>query len=224
MTDIPKRIELLKEKGDCIHCCGDHKPNECKYEERVCGGGRSDRGCSNPHKVHELFCKEAKVFACVVMNTMEVDEQFGESTAGVVLCIMLVSAPKGYTAMVFWDNGATSNFVRENFAKLCGFKGKSRTLSVTTLGNVTTEYLTVIEYNCRLIDSNGVVVGFKAYGLDRITGAVTKMPQSKLKKLFPGLSLEKLKCMERGTRVDVLIGIANFSWQPVRVERASGGR
>ena len=49
------------------------------------------------------------------------------------------------------------------------------------------------------------------------------MPSSKLKKLFPGVSLEKLKSMERGTRVDVLIGIANFSWQLVRVKRASGG-
>ena len=67
-----------------------------------------------------------------------------ESTAGIVLCIMLVSAPKGYTATVFWDSGATSNFVKENFAKLCGSKGKSRILSV---GNITTEYLTVIEYS-----------------------------------------------------------------------------
>ena len=60
-------------------------------------------------------------------------------------------------------------------------------------------------------------------GLEKITGAVSRIQPSKLKKLFPGVSPEKLKSMERGTRVDILIGIANFSWQPVRVKRASGG-
>ena len=159
MTDVQKRIELLKENGDCIHCCGDHKPNDCKYEERVCGGGRTDRGCKKPHKVHELFCKDAKVFACVTVSAVEVGEQ--SRVEGVVLCIMVVCAPKGYSATVFWDNGATSNFIRENFAQLCGFKGTTRTLSVTTLGNVTTEYLTVIEYCCRIVDLDGVVVEFK---------------------------------------------------------------
>ena len=45
----------------------------------------------------------------------------------VVLCIMKVRAPKGYVASVFWDTGATSNFVRKAFAKHCGFQGHQET-------------------------------------------------------------------------------------------------
>ena len=90
------------------------------------------------------------------------DEEEGEVLEGVILCIMVVSAPNGYVASVFWDTGATSNFIREAFAKLCGFSGTVQTLSVTTLGGVVTEYLAVIEYNCSLIDKDGNAVEFKA--------------------------------------------------------------
>ena len=29
MSDVQRRIQLLKDNGDCIHCCGDHKPADC---------------------------------------------------------------------------------------------------------------------------------------------------------------------------------------------------
>ena len=112
---------------------------------------------------------------------------------------------------------------RENFAKLCGFKGQSRTLSVTTLGNVTTEHLTVIEYDCLLRDRYGKMMSFKAYGLEHLTGQVTQMSANKLTELFPGVPLATLNQMLRGSRVDVLIGLGHFSWQPKRKIRASGG-
>ncbi len=223
LTDIQRRIELLKENGDCVHCCGDHPSNDCNNEERVCGGGKTDRGCTKSHKLHELFCKEAKVFSCAVVIAAKVNQKTGVVSEGVVLCIMRVPAPKGYIATVFWDSGATSNFVRENFAKLCGFKGSTQTLSVTTLGGVVTEYLTVIEYNCLLRDKNGEMVPFKAYGLESITGSVTKIPTAKLKALFPGLSKEILKSLERGRRVDVLMGLPHPSFHPERTVRASEG-
>ena len=209
-VDAQKRIELLKENGDCSHCCGDHKSVDCNNEERVCGGGRPDRGCSKSHEVHELFCKDAKVFLT-----------HGEDT--VVLCIMRVPAPKGIVASVFWDSGATSNFVKEEFAKLCGFKGHSETLSVTTLGGVVTDYLTVTAYNCSLKDQDGQMVPFKAYGLESITGSVTKIPSLKLQKLFPRLSRDMIKYLERGNSVDILMGFLHPSWHPCRAERATGG-
>ena len=61
ISDVAKRIQLLKENGDCPHCCGDHKPADCAYKERVCGGGKDDRGCTKTHNLHELFCSAAKV-------------------------------------------------------------------------------------------------------------------------------------------------------------------
>ena len=175
----------------------------------MCGGGRTDRGCSKPHKVHELFCKDAKVY-------------MANGTGNVVLCIMKVRAPKGYIASVFWDSGATSNFIREAFAKLCGFKGHKETLSVTTLGGVVTKYLVVTAYSCFLMDEDGIMVSFKAYDLECITGAVSRIPPSKMKKLFPNISTKMISCLERESRVDVLIGLPHPSWHPERAEKAAG--
>ena len=118
---------------------------------------------------------------------------------------MKIPAPKGHIASVFFDTGATINFISENFAKLCGFKGQSRTLSVSTLGNVTTEYLTVTEYDCLLRDELGEIMSFKAYGLERVTGQVTQMPVNQLQKLFPGVPLATLKQMLRAAEKDTLV-------------------
>ena len=63
--DAVKRIELLKENGDCFHCCGDHKPDSCTKKDRKCGGEKGKKGCSKDHKVHELFCKN-----CALQSSM----------------------------------------------------------------------------------------------------------------------------------------------------------
>ena len=166
LTDVARRISLLNENKDCKHCCKDHKPEDCPKKDRVCGGGRSDRGCSKNHKLHELFCAEAKV-CMMVLHTKSVNG--GDREEGVILCIMQVRVTKRHTGSAFWDGGSSSNFVREKFAKLCGFKGKSKTLSVTTLGGKVTDYLKVMQYSCQIIDESGEVYTFKAYGLESIT-------------------------------------------------------
>ncbi len=216
IADVAERIRLLKENGDCIHCCGDHKATDCRLKERICGGGKINRGCSKGHKMHELFCAEAKV---CMMVTMSVEED----KLTVMLCIMQVPAPRGLIASVFWDSGSQSNFIREQFAKLCGFRGKQQTLSVTTLGGVVTEFLTVTEYNCVLKDKNGNMVPFKAYGMECITGRVSQIGFHKLQKLFPGLSRKMIDNLQRADVVDVLIGLLHPSMHPERKQRAKGG-
>ena len=52
--EVQKRLQLLKENKDCFHCCGDHVGADCTKKERLCGGGKSDRGCTRSHAVHEL--------------------------------------------------------------------------------------------------------------------------------------------------------------------------
>ena len=73
MKDVQLRIVLLKENKDCTHCCGDHDPKDCKRKDRVCGGGKSNRGCGKEHKLHELFCTDAQV-RMMVMHTKLKDE------------------------------------------------------------------------------------------------------------------------------------------------------
>ena len=39
-----ERLKMLQENGDCFHCVGDHKPDDCQRKHRVCGGQKDDRG------------------------------------------------------------------------------------------------------------------------------------------------------------------------------------
>ena len=214
--DPAERIKLLKENGDCVHCVGDHKSVDCRRKERVCGGNKEDRGCSKSHNAHELFCLQAKIFSVQSMGVEDDSE-------GVVLSIMQVKgARKGVVASVFWDLGCTSNFVRDDFAKLCGFKGRKEDLSVTTLGGVVSD-MSVITYKCSLRDVNGNLEFFEAYGMDTITGTLSKISPSRIRKLFPHVSDESIRSLLRGDCVDVLIGISHPSWHPERVEKAKGG-
>ena len=134
-SEVNKRIQLLKDNSDCIHCVGDHKPEDCSRKGGVCGGGKDDRGCTKTHFLHELFCQNAKCFSIQIQEVHLVDSENGESD-GVVLLIMNVLVTKhGIFASVFWDLGCSSNFVREAFAKQMGYAGKEEHLCVTTLGN-----------------------------------------------------------------------------------------
>ena len=211
------RAKLLKENKDCEHCCGDHQPSACKNPTRVCGGGKANRGCTKSHNLHELFCIEAQVFAVHSLAA-------NGNLQTVILLIMSVRTSKNnISAVVFWDSGCTSNFIRDEFAKKCGFVGKEETLSVTTLGGVVTEYKKVISYQCTLRDENGVFQQFSAYGMDSITGDVSKIEQKKLKRLFPNTPVSTLKRLERRKQVDVLIGLGHPSWHPEKYEKAPGG-
>ena len=218
MTDIPARIRLLKENGDCIHCCGDHKPADCKLKDRVFGGGKPDQGCKKGHKSHELFCADAKICMFVSMTVKKESD-----TWSVVLLIMQVQAPQGLVASVFFDSGSAANFITEAFAQLCGFRGQSQTLSVTTLGGVVTEFLTVIEYNCQLRNAEGKMVPFKAYGIECITSDVSQVGYDKLRRFFPQVSDELIHQLQRKRQVDVLIGPPHPSLHPERTVRAKGG-
>ena len=147
MSDVDKRIQLLRDNGDCLHCCGDHRAVDCPKKDRLCGNGKTDRGCSQQHKMHELFCPAAKCFS--IQQVYSAND--ADSSDGVVLLIMSVkSQRRGQVSSVFWDLGCTSNFVREQHARQCGFKGIRNQLSVTTLGGVTTDYRSVMVYTCFL--------------------------------------------------------------------------
>ena len=222
MVDSSKRIQLLKDNGDCCHCCGDHKPADCSRKDRVCGGGKDDRGCAKTHNIHELFCSAAKV--CFSVQEVHSANAKGDDSEGVVLSIMNVkSSKKGAVASVFWDLGCTSNFVREAYAKLCCFKGFQENLSVKTLGGVVTDYCSVTTYKCYLRDVDGALQVFDAYGLESITGALTQIEVGVIRRLFPHLDDQTISSLKRASNVDFLIGMKHPSWHPERAERAKDG-
>ena len=213
-ADATTRIQLLKTNKDCAHCCGDHESVNCNRKGRICGGGNVNRGCSQKHAGHELFCVSAKVFA--------VHHSQGSSEARVVLLITTVWCTKETAASVFWDLGSTSNFVREAFAKKMCFKGHQQQLCVTTLNGVVTDY-EVTTYKCYIRDQNNDIYYFEAYGLECVTGALSSIDAASIKKLFPQLSEEAVASLLRAPVVDYLIGMGHPSWHPKRLERSSMG-
>ena len=146
-TDPTKRIQLLMDNKDCDHCMGDHDPGSCNRKDRICGGGKVNRGCSKKHAGHELFCISAKVFAVQRVFTVQGQRR----VEGVLLLIANIrSCQKNETVTVFFDLGSTSNFVREAYAQRMKFKCRQELLCVTTLTGTVTDY-TVMTYSCSKI-------------------------------------------------------------------------
>ena len=147
-ADPATRVQLVKANKDCIHCCGDHDSVTCNKKDRICGGGQVNRGCSQKHAGHELFCLSAKVFT--IHSVFH--QQGGRRVEGVLLLISLIrSCRKNDWVTVFWDLGSTSNFVREAYAKKMKFKCRQKRLCVTTLTGTVTDY-TVNTYSCSIQD------------------------------------------------------------------------
>ena len=217
-ADATLRIKLLKENGDCLYCCGDHLPANCTMQNRVCGGGKQDRGCTQSHNLHELYCPAARVF-----SIQQVHVQQDDQPNSVLLLIMNVQSPRrGENCTVFWDLGSTSNFVREAFARLMNFKGVQKRLCVTTLAGAVTEY-TVTRYQCCIRDINNELFYFEAYGLECVTGALGAIDSTSIKKLFPMLTNQEVESLKRCSNVDYLIGAQHPSCHPERAERTNLG-
>ena len=114
-ADVPRRLQMLKDNRDCKHCCGDHESAKCTKKQRVCGGGRTDRGCGENHAVHELFCEAATV--CNVVQQQVMHTQKTQSNQVSLLIMNVKSAKNGIHASVFWDLGSSSNFVKGGVCK-----------------------------------------------------------------------------------------------------------
>ena len=95
--DKTKCIKLLKKNRYCCFCLQNHKSTDCPNPNKVCGGGKPNRGCSKNHKLHEMLCADAKVFMAHSMTANDKKE-------GVVFLIMSVKTLKrGISAMCFFD-------------------------------------------------------------------------------------------------------------------------
>ena len=83
---------------------------------------------------------------------------------------MQVRGPRSNEVVsVFWDEGATDNFVRTRYAEAAGFSYRMQRMSVTTLGGEETVRDSRI-YQCRIRDKEGKIYEFEAIGLEEVTG------------------------------------------------------
>ena len=93
------------------------------------------------------------------------------------------------------------------------------TLDVTTMGNVEQTHHTQ-QYEFTVPTNSGKKVTITAYGMERITGPISKLDNEVLKKLFPEYDPEVLQ--RKSNYVDVLLGCDYFGLHPKQEEARSG--
>ena len=118
----------------------------------------------------------------------------------------------GKNVTIFCDGGSNTTYITHQAADRIKAKKLNRfMLDVTTMGNVEKTYNTR-QYQFTLRTDTGKKVSITAFGMDRITGPVSKLDTKVLANLFPGYDVDSLQ--RRTDKVDVLLGCDYFGLFP----------
>ena len=126
----------------------------------------------------------------------------------------------GKTVTIFCDGGLNTTYMTHQTADRIKAKKLNKfTLHVITMGNVEKTYNTR-QYQFTLRIYSGKKVSVTVFGMDRITGPVTKVNISALATLFPTYDPESLQ--RETNRVDILLGCDYFGFFPKYEEAMCG--
>ena len=118
----------------------------------------------------------------------------------------------GKDVTVFYDGGSNTKYVTHQAAARVKAKRLNRfTLDVTTMGDVEKTYDTQ-QYQFTLVTDSGKKVAITAFGMDRITGPISKLNTNVLSKLFPNYDPDSLQ--RKTTYVDILLGCDHYGLHP----------
>ena len=124
------------------------------------------------------------------------------------------------TVSVFCDGGSNSSYITHRAANRIKAKTiRKLTLDVTTMGNIEKSYSTC-EYQFTIGARTGKRVTVNAFGMERVTGPVSKLDNDVLNQLFPDYDPE---CLQRkSSNVDVLVGCDHSGLHPKKEEAQCG--
>ena len=162
------------------------------------------------------MCKSEKVKTDAKTDFYTRAESASHATQGAGLALYPIQQAKvcesGKNVTIFCDGGSHTTYITHQAAERIKVKKLNKfTLDVTTMGNVEKTYNTR-QYQFTLRTDSGKKVSVTAFGMDRITGAVTKLNTSSLAKLFPTYDPESLQ--RKTNRVDFLLGCDYFGLFP----------
>ena len=228
------KFELLKQVNACFVCFGNHPQQKCPSKKPcpLCGS----------EKHHFLLCKSGKkkegsnttgqdqtVSAPRKEEDRQTDhcahaESASHATRGAGLALYPIQQAKvcesGKNVTIFCDGGSNTTYITHQAADRIKAKKLNRiTLDVTTMGNVEKTYNTR-QYQFTLRTNTGKKVGITAFGMDRITGPVSKLDTKVLANLFPGYDVDSLQ--RKTEKVDILLGCDYFGLFP-KCEEAKCG-
>ena len=211
---IDKRYEALKQAKVCFICFGNHFKQKCPKYANPCTCGFKGH--------HPLLCKseghkEGTPHHIHVDSTSYVAESTGLALYPIQQAKVCGTAK---TVTVFSDGGSNTTYITHRAAdRIRAKKINNFTLDVTTMGNVEKTYDTC-QYQFELATDKGKKVTITAFGMDRITGPVSKLDTNVLSELFPGYEPETLQ--RKTTHVDILLGCDYFGLHP-KLEEARCG-
>ena len=158
---IKEKKAIIKDKRACWSCLKiGHRQGTCK-SRKDCGVG----GCTRKHhpSIHEKEETPQQVSASAsVCHNTNIDT--------CLLQVQRVKTKRG-EANIMWDNAASLCFITNTKAKQEKLKGSKVELSVIKVG-AQSEKIKTIKYKVPLIDKQGHVIEFEAYGIERITSDI----------------------------------------------------
>ena len=221
--DLNEKLTALKKVRACFKCFGNHARNSCKSSAScsLCGKsnhhtlmcrGNSETG-SKGSKKSEAQLTEAEESpedeslrteshnTLAPINDLALYQIFSASVVG-----------SSKQATVLTDPASNSVYITHRAAKkLNARKLNKYTLEVRTTGGNEATYDTV-QYEFKFRTQSGKIVEVKAFGMEKITGRLSRLDCSALAKLFPDYDPEILQ--RKSTEVDVLLGSNYYGLHP----------
>ena len=199
-------MSVLKEKGACWSCLKiGHRIRDCR-RKRICG----ENGCTRTH--HKTIHSEA-----VLINVSATASACSSSLRGTCLLqVQRIRTKKGWVN-VMWDSGASLSFITNSKAKEENLRGNKVELSIVKVGG-NVEKIVSQKYLLDLIDSQGKVVQFEVYGIDRITTDIESVNTGDVIHLFENIVPDEIR--RPAGAVDVLIGYGYAGYHPEPEQRS----
>ena len=174
-------MTMLKEKGVCWSCLKiGHRIRDCR-RKKICG----ENGCARTH--HKTIHREA-----TPINVSATASACSSPLCGTCLLqVQKIETKKGW-ANVMWDNGASLSFITNNKAKDENLRGNKVELSIVKVGGKV-EKIVSQKYLLDVIDSQGKVVQFEVYGIDRITTDIESVNTDDVIHMFENIVSDEIR-------------------------------
>ena len=224
---LNQKYRELKDQRRCFGCFERHHRTECKKPPcKKCGKFHHSLLCSShegkdkrerePEKEPQQVKDEEDTDPKKYVETGLVDK--GCKALFPITEVQVHKTDKSVT--VFLDAGSNASYVTERCADRLNLdKVEKVTLEVAVVGGDIRKYKSTI-YNIPLVTKSGKVVEIKAYSLESITGPLSELNSSLIKKLFPRCNHDVLQ--RKSKVVDVLVGTDYFGLHPKK-ELAKAG-
>ena len=200
---IEEKKTIIKDKRACWSCLKiGHRQRTCR-SRKDCGVG----SCTRKHhpSIHETEETPQQVSASVsVCHKTKIDT--------CLLQVQRVKTKRG-EANIMWDNAASLCFITNTKAKQEKLKGLKVELSVIKAG-AQSEKIKSNKYKVPLIDKQGHVIEFEAYGNERITSDIESVNIDDIVHLFKNVTKEEIE--RPSGPVDILIGYEYAAYHPER--------